>query len=786
MKDDSIIKLDTAMKSDNILSGIDPSSIISLLRRHWYWFGISIAICLLVARFYINHTMPVYRVSTIILINQPENRQVADNAALLEGLGLPGGMQNIENQIMLLRSRSLTERTLNELSFDTEYYIKTLRNKLPLYPDTPIAIVRNNNIPFPKDIEFSFIYIGNEGFTLSSNTESYPFQVTSRFGEIININGCEFYISCNNEGWLINNPETTIFLVSHSERNLINFFNGRTNVELLTRGGSILRISITGTNRVRDADYLNKLVEVFQQLSLDKKNNEANRRIAFIDDQLIGISDSLMTTENRLQQFRSANRVMDISAQGQAIIAQVTQLENERARLNLEANYYDYLADYLSKNTTSEAPIVPITMGITDPGLTRLVEELAGLQGQLTTTGAGEMNPLQRNLENRLRTTRDAVRETLNGLRRANSLARSENNDQINKANAQASVLPSTERQLLGFERKFRLNDELYTFLLEIRAEQQMQKASNRADSEVIDYADENYSAQIAPNSNKIYLFGLLAGAGIPFIILFLGFIFDNRLREEDLDRISSIPVLGRIPHDNSKNNRIVFDSSDSVTSEAFRQLRSRLQFFIKETTAPVILVTSAMPDDGKTFTAINLAAVYSLLGKKTVLVGFDLRKPKIIQDFNLSNEKGVSTLLIGQDQIEEIIQESGYTNLSIITSGPIPPNPAELIALPKTGDLLSGLKDKFDIIIIDTSPLGVVSDTIHLASLSDTCLLVVRPGSTMKSVLEPTIHEINTSSLKGVSLVINDIKINARKYGYGKGYGYVKNENKRRLLFRK
>ena len=201
-----------------------------------------------------------------------------------------------------------------------------------------------------------------------------------------------------------------------------------------------------GTNPGKDVDFLNKHLEKYQRISLDRKNAEAERRIQFIDDQLIGISDSLLITENRLQQFRSSNRVMNLSAQGQAIIGQVTLLENERARLSLEADYYDYLADYLDKNDSGEIPIIPITMGINDPGLTRLVEELATLQGQLSTTGAGEMNPLQRNLAQRVRAAKDALRETLNGLRRANSLARSENQQQINKANVQIGRASCRER----------------------------------------------------------------------------------------------------------------------------------------------------------------------------------------------------------------------------------------------------------------------------------------------------------------------------------------------------
>jgi capsular exopolysaccharide synthesis family protein len=431
---------------------------------------------------------------------------------------------------------------------------------------------------------------------------------------------------------------------------------------------------------------------------------------------------------------------------------------------------------------SGELPLVPITMGITDPGLTRLVDELATLQNQLTTTGAGQLNPLQRNLQQRVLTTKASVRETLNGLRRANSLARSEKQAQINNANSQASSLPVTERQLLGIERKFKLNDELNTFLLETQAEQQMQKASNKADSEVIDAADARYSAIIAPNPPKTYLIGILAALVITSLIIYIRILFDKKLKDEDIKKMTSIPVVGSIPRSSEKTNAVVFANPDSIIAEAFRLLRSRMQFFTKDAKSPVILITSSTPGEGKTFSAINLASVYSLLDRKTVLIGFDLRKPKIIQDFNLTNDKGVSTWLIGQDKLQDIIQKSPYNNLSVITSGPIPPNPSELIALERTGELFKSLKEMFDYIIVDSPPIGIVSDTYHLASMADAFVLVVRPGHTLRDMFGMTLSEINSSAIKGISLIINDITTDSKNYGYSGKYGYTsgKPKNKR------
>lgn len=766
--------------------GLDPAAIFSLLKKNWYWFITATLFALFGAKFYLGHTLPVYQTAVTVLINETEDRPLVDNSELLEGLGLPGGMKNLENQIMVIKSRALTERTLQQLPFEIEFYVKTLRNRLPIYPDSPVNITSETVIPLPKDTEFSITYLGNNAFRIDSESDYYSFEKNARFGDIIQVDKGSFKVECADETIFQGIEDQVIYFTVHSMPGLVNYFNKRLKVELLSGEGSILRISMEGTNSARDADFLNKHIEGFQAISLDKKNTEATRRIQFIENQLVGITDSLSSTETKLQQFRSSHRVMDLSAQGQSIIAQATLLENEKARLNLEANYYDYLADYLTKSTSGEVPIIPITMGITDPGLTRLVGELAELQGQISARGAGEMNPLQRNLEQRVRTTKEALKETLNGLRRANSLARSENQEQINKANSQASALPVTERQLLGIERKFNLNNELYTFLLETRAEQEMQKASNRADSEVIDPADPRYSIWVSPNPVKIYFLGMFAGLVLPFLILFLISLFDNKLKFEDIRKLTRLPVLGNMPHNADWDNTVVFENPNSAISESYRLLRVRMQFLTKEASSPVILVTSSMPGEGKTFTSINIASAYSLLGKKTVIIGFDLRKPKIHQEFKLKNDKGVSTWLIGQDKLQDIIQETSYSNLSVIASGPVPPNPSELTALEKTEELFKLLRERFDFIVVDSSPIGLVSDTYHLASLTDVCLLVVRPEYTLKDMFERTLVEISERGIKSISLVINDIKSEMKHYGYGEKYGYSIEKKSRKAWFRK
>jgi len=342
--------------------------------------------------------------------------------------------------------------------------------------------------------------------------------------------------------------------------------------------------------------------------------------------------------------------------------------------------------------------------------------------------------------------------------------------------------LPKTERNLLGIERKYKLNDELYTFLLEKRAVAQMQKASNVADNELIDYPEAE-NKPINPKKPLIYLFAVITGIGFPFLGIFFVDIFNVRIKEfEDIKKITDIPVTGHIPHGLKKKITLVLDDPDSSVAEAFRLLRSKMQFFTKEMKSPVILITSSMPKEGKTFTAVNLASAYSLMGKKTLLVGFDLRQPKIYSDFNLNNDHGVSTWLIGKDSLEDIIKETSYENLHIIASGPVPPNPSELTSLEKTDELFKILRKKYDYIIIDSSPIGTVSDTFHLASLADTCIMVVRQNLTYKDLFSNTMKDLKSSKINSLSLVINDLKIAERRYGYGGMYSYKYEKNKNQV----
>lgn len=761
----------------NKLSGNDEiknlTKIFTLLLSHKYIFICSVVLTLVLAYLYNRFTIPVYKVSAAVMIEEDKKTSSIGNDQLLEGFGLMPGMKNFDNQVMVLSSRTLVNKTLDELALDMEYFYQGFLNKQSLYPNQPIDIITDAEARFPRDVVFAIQYIGNNVFNLKAEAkDSFKINKAFSFGETITLPGCSFRIEPKKPEMFKDKNSKKLYFTLHSRRKLVERYIKRLKIERASKLGSIVKISLEGTNKVEDLAFLSKLSEIFLNISLDRKNNEAVRTIQFIDDQLTGISDSLSITENKLQQFRSRNKVMNLSAQGQVIITQAMSLENEKARLGIEANYYAYLKGYLENDSAGEVPIAPATMGIADPGLTKLVADLAEQQGRLYSKSMGEKNPLQSQFSQKVAATKDALKETLKGLSSANSLALKETEEQISSINDKASALPKTERQLLGIERKYKLNDELYTFLLEKRAVAQMQKASNIPDNEMIDYADSE-TEPVKPNKLLSYLFALFAGVSFPLLWILSGEIFNKRLRDiAELSRITDIPIAGYIPKSAKKNYRMVIDEPDSIIAEAFRLLRFRLRFFTKEIKVPVILVTSCMAGEGKTFAAINIASAYGLLGKKAVLLGFDLRQPKIFSDFNLTNEKGISTWLIGSDGLEEIINKTDFENLDIITSGPVPPNPAELITLDKTKELFQILRKRYDCIIIDSSPVGLVSDTMHLTFLADTCILIVRQNFTDKEMLVNILQDFKISNIKISCLVVNDLVAGNRQYGYLGKYG--------------
>jgi tyrosine-protein kinase Etk/Wzc len=749
---------------------INIRKILLMMLRNWYFYLIGIILAGAGAYFYLKYKIPTYRVDTTILIGDEESSQGSED--LLKGFALRPGIQNLDNQLLIVKSYSMIRKAVEEVPFGIDVYRKGYRSQASYYPLSPLRVEVGEDGP-PYDAVFIFQYDDEDRFFLrTSRSSMFKIDSVFRFGQEIETGDGSFTINPQPELEDIYKAGGKIYIKFYDKARLTELYMDRLMVGNATREGSIIRLSLEGPNRIKDVIFLDKLTQVYINNNLEKKNQEAMRVTDFINAELVNVSDSLQTTEKQLMNFRSRNMIMDVSAQAQRIIDQTILLENERADLTLKRNYFVYLDTYLSDEENDETPISPSSMGIEDPQLTNLMQELSGLQAEYYSKVAGDRNPLQGQLEMRIRNTKNSIRETLASLKLANSMAIDKVNGQISLANSQATGLPIKERELLGFERRFNLNNTLYTFLLQRRAESQIQSASNTPDNEMVDPA--RATGPVSPIPQVVFIFAFAFAIGIPTLVILLKEVIYNKITcEEDMKLISDLPIVAHFPHSRLSYNTVVLNEPDSRVSESFRSLRTRMDFFTREIKCPIIVLTSSVPGEGKTFAAINLASAYSLAEKKTILIGFDLRRPMLGQSFNLTGEFGLTDYLIGKKKLQEVIQETDFKNLHIIVSGPVPPNPGELSSSDKARDMFDQLRSKYDFIIVDSPPIGVVSDIYLASSMADAVLMMVRHEYTKKNVLSATLAELEANGIGRVSLLVNDVKSLGSSYRYAYKYKY-------------
>jgi capsular exopolysaccharide synthesis family protein len=748
-----------------------------------------------------NHSVKIYRVTASLLIEDKEGGTSTFNSTqggdVMSGFGLYPSMKNLQNQILILQSRSQVAKTLNELDFEVSYYKDEVFSTREVYYETPFVVVPDFSKLQPLGVSFEVTLLSDSTMKIESEMswdnvvcynylsgktaggpETVNLDKVASFGESIEGDGYSFALVPREGATGSGNGEGSYIFRFNSHENLLASWNGRIVLETMAREASLVSLSIETECPAKAQLFLDKHLEMYLQRTLDKKNQFANNTITFIDRQLSSIADSLDVTEKTLQNFKKNNQVVDLSFQAQQLFEQTKTLGNQKAELKIKDDYYKYLLEYLSKNREAGDLLAPSVMGISDPLLNNLVLQINKMADQKIAMDGSEAsrNPYMATLESQVRNAKATLEENTRNMVNNNNMAINDIDRRLNALMEDVRKLPQTERELFGIERQFKLNDYIYSYLLQRRAEAQIAKASNTPDNEIIDQS-RVILPYIRPRPARNYAIALLAGLAGPALALILISLFNNKITsEEDFRKFTDLPVAGHIIHSIREYQTVVLTDPKSQVAETFRSLRTRLQFFTKDTPSPVILITSSMPAEGKTFASINLASAYSLAGKKTVLVGFDLRKPRLYSDFGLTDEKGVSTYLIGRDTVKDIIQESGYENLYVIAAGPVPPNPSELAASGKTKELFTELKKIFDYIILDSAPIGTVSDTFSLAAAADITIVLVRHNKTIKSVLENTLSDAKANGITSMSILINDISRDSTIYGYGRykyGYGY-------------
>ena len=553
-----------------------------------------------------------------------------------------------------------------------------------------------------------------------------------------------------------------------------------------SKQSSVIAITTSGYNSKKIVDFTNTLMNEYVLRGLEKKNVVSENTIEFIDNELSGIQDSLSSAEIDLKNFREQNDVMNLDLQASEVYTNLRALEQQRAEIAVNVKIYKRLQDYIRVQINDpENLAAPSTMGINDPLLNQLARDLVTLAQAKATKllTQTEQHPEIVKINEQIITTKRALLENVNNLVDNAQMSLNEIDRRIALLEGESRRLPDKQQQLINYQRNFKFNEDTYKYLMQRRAEAQILKASNTPDNEIIDIARPDRTIRISPRTSMNYLIALIIGLLIPALYLFLKDYFNVSITDrKDVEKLTRFPIVGQVAQTSDTNPLVVINSPKSPIAESFRSIRTNIEFLTQGKSKSTILVTGDMQSIGKTFNSINIASIYAFYGKKTILLGFDMRKPKLFQEFGLNNNVGISSFLSNKEPFENIIQTAPQVpNLDIITSGPIPPNPAELIASEKCDEFFKLLKEKYDYIIIDTPPLGLVTDAFLLMRFADVKLFIVRQGVTNKNIFGSIIKDLEDRGIDA-SIVINGIQTNkgyygkrygSYRYGYGYAYGY-------------
>jgi len=511
------------------------------------------------------------------------------------------------------------------------------------------------------------------------------------------------------------------------------------NVEEI-QNSTMLRMSILGNNRQKNAAFLNKHAETFLQRELDKKNFRAQKTIDFIDEQLALVSQSLSNSESSLEDFRSEGQILNLDYQAQQSFSRLEALQQQRTNLTIKGKYYQYLENYLDQVGENGSDLIaPSSLGIDDPLLSELIMELIQRYTERSEVmiNSRRDNPFIANLESRIEITKNTIKESLSNVMQSNNMAMADLDERIADLSGKIRTIPESQRHLFNIERQFTLHDNLFTFLQNKKSDIEITKAGFTPVHEIIDPSNPSDGRLVSPKKRMTYYIAGFAGLLVPILLIFLYEFFNDRIR-------------------------------------------TNAQFILPTNDVPVIMFTSTLLEEGKTFASLNMAVGYASMGKKAVLLSFDLRKPKLFKYLETGVELGLSNYLSSDINVKDIIRKGPVDNLDILFSGQIPPNPAELLNSPRMQDLFDYLKSNYDIILVDTPPVGMVADSLLLVNYCNAIIYLVRHNRTPVKYLQQTLRNLKEKDIKNLNIVLNDIPPPGRfsaYNAYGYQYGYFEKE---------
>ena len=783
IKDFSIFEAET---------GFDFKGFLIKIGSYWKWFLVSLAITFTIAYQVNIRKEKIYGMETVISVKEETNPLFTSNTSLVFNWG--GTSDQVQTISTTLQSRSHNELVVDKLQYYIGYLAQGKYNLVDAYGAVPfyVAIDKSRGqlagtligIKFLSESEYEIRipFASNSAslITYANNTYSNTSVAVGDFvkkykvGELVSLPFLNWRMQIkDNPGFYKGNE---YFVQFNDFDGTVSSYRG-INVKSDEKGGSIITLGMTGTNKARMVEYLNSTVKMLIKRQLDSKNQFATNTIQFIDSTLVAMESQLKETTNELKSFRKGKNIYDIEGNGAKFSDKVLEYDVKKDEISRKIAYYNSLKSYLKSSVDYSKLPAPSVAGIEDPNVVVNVSKLISLSTQRSEMAyAVKSEKIFKDFDNQMEAVKKVLLENIASAKSTLQYDLAMVESKINEAESTIKQLPEDQQELIKIKRKYDLSDNIYSAFLQKRSEADIVKAANLSDVHFIDPAKDIGGGLIGPKTSVNYVLALFLGLLFPLLMVFGIFFINNSIQNtEDISRLTQIPLIGVIGLSKDSTDLAVYSKPKSALSESFRAIRSSLQYLYKQqhlTGAKTLMITSSVSGEGKTFCSLNIATVFALSEKKTVIIGLDLRKPKLFDEFNLSNDVGVVNYLIKQKTIDEIINSTHIPYLDVILSGPIPPNPAEMILSDVMKDMIEELQKKYDYIILDTPPVGLVSDALELAQYCDVTLYIVRQNFTKKDMITLLNNRVKRGELHNTSIILNGFQ-NKAKYGAGYGYGY-------------
>jgi tyrosine-protein kinase Etk/Wzc len=765
--------MEKKMGSNNLIDSKDIKKGLSTISKNWYWFLIFIGLGVIIGGAYLYNATKFYGATAELLI-KPQKDPFKD--ALSESLPSAPRKEDIANEVKIIKSTKLIDETINKLNLDIGYYIEGRIKTGEVYKGTPFTVVGKLTDKNLYNTPFEIKILNQESYVVEVNTDDYKFKRKSKFGVPV-INDKFSFIVNSDSTVITRNTKISdipyIFKFKNHEA-LINKYQNALTIEK-DQTASVIKISLEDEVEDKAIDFLNTLINSYIENSIEVQKTVNENTVRFIDAQLTDVENQLNSVESNLESFQKSRTTLNLGEESGMLYQRVVDFDSEKARMNIQLKSVDMMYDYLTSSNGENMAISPSVLAeANDPGLQGAFDELYALQQKRSNLLFSNTESSKSVVEHDQMISR--TKQKISGIvlnirknlvNKINSIS-----SQIGSYNSALRQMPTTQRGIVNINRNVEIYSQIYKFLLETRAQTIIAKASIVADKIVLEEAYGD--GLLHPLPVMTLAAGIGGGLAIALLIIFFKGIYYNYVfSKEDVKEITDLPIIGVIGKSKeAEEEYLVVDKfPQSQISEAFRVIRTNLSYFASKSKHKVILVTSTMPGEGKTFTAVNIATILTRAKKKVVLLDLDLHKPKQANAFNLQNDVGVTSYIVGKSTINQITKESGIDDLKIILSGPRTPNASELILDENLEKLINELKEAYDYVIIDTPPIGLLSDALVLMKQSDINIFVMKAGVSKRDFIDIAHQLVEKNDIKHMSIVLNGVSSKNIPSGYGAGY---------------